>query len=105
MARLNEPAVAKDAARPLVSSSARWTPVLLACAASLLMGAPALGQQYIYISSPTPGGPATQQTLSGFCLDPAKGTLTRATGFPGCTGSSLSPFSAGLQPGQRPVHH
>src|SRR5258708_24186793 len=97
MARLNEPAVAKDAARPLVSSSARWTPVLLACAASLLMVAPALGQQYIYISTPTPGGTAAKQTISGFVVDTVKvpGSLALVTG---------SPFPESLDPEQMAIH-
>src|SRR5713101_4948151 len=85
MARLNEPAVARDAARPPVSSSARGTP-LLACAALLLMVAPALGQnqQYIYISTPTPGGTAAQQTISGFVVDTVKvpGSLALVSGSP-----------------------
>jgi hypothetical protein len=99
MPRLNEPAVARDAARPPVSSSARWTPLLMACAALLLMVAPALGQtqQYIYISSPTPGGTAAQQTISGFVVDTVKvpGSLALVTG---------SPFLENLDPEQMAIH-
>jgi len=99
MARLNEPAVAKDAARPLVSSSAHWMPVLLACAALLVMVAPVLGQtqQYIYISSPTPGGTAAKQTISGFVVDTVKvpGSLALVTG---------SPFLESLDPEQMAIH-
>src|SRR5712692_7142202 len=98
MARLNEPAVARDAARPPVSSSARGTP-LLACAALLLMVAPALGQnqQYIYISTPTPGGTAAQQTISGFVVDTVKvpGSLALVSG---------SPFPESLDPEQMAIH-
>jgi 6-phosphogluconolactonase (cycloisomerase 2 family) len=99
MPRLNEPAVARDAARPPVSSSARWTPLLMACAALLLMVAPALGQtqQYIYISSPTPGGTPAQQTISGFVVDTVKvpGSLALVTG---------SPFLENLDPEQMAIH-
>src|SRR5260370_15027300 len=99
MARLNEPAVEKDAARPLVRSSARWTPVLLACAALLVMAAPALGkaQQYIYVSSTTPGGTAAKQTISGFVVDTVKvpGSLALVTG---------SPFLESLDPEQMAIH-
>src|SRR5712692_8793008 len=99
MARLNEPAVAKDAARPPVSSSARWTPLLVACAALLVMVAPVLGQtqQYIYISSPTPGGTAAQQMISGFVVDTVKvpGSLALVSG---------SPFLENLDPEQMAIH-
>src|SRR5579864_1431409 len=98
MARLNEPAVTKGAVRPPVSSSARWTSLLVASAAWLLMVAPALGQnqQYIYISTPTPGGTAAQQTISGFVVDTVTvpGSLALVTG---------SPFPESLDPEQMAI--
>jgi 6-phosphogluconolactonase (cycloisomerase 2 family) len=93
MARLNECAIARGAARPPVSSSARWMPLLMSCAGLLVMVAPALGQnqQYIYISSPTP------QTISGFVVDTVKvpGSLALVSG---------SPFPESLDPEQMAIH-
>src|SRR2546428_909904 len=92
MPGLNDPAAARDVPRPPVSSTARATPLLMACAALLVMVVPALGQnQYTYISSPTP------QTISGFVVDTVKvpGSLALVSG---------SPFPESLDPEQMAIH-
>jgi hypothetical protein len=97
MARLTELARVGHGAHSPTGSAMRWKIPLIVFAAMLLKAAPVRGQnqQYIYISSPTPGGISAQQTLSGFLLDPVKGTLTLVAG---------SPFPEGRDPEQMAIH-
>ncbi len=96
MPRLKEPAAKRLGAYPSTSSVARCAFLLGGFFSALVVPCSAAAQnQYVYLSSPSPGSSAAQQTLSGFLLDPVKGSLTLVTG---------SPFPERFDPEQMALH-